>query len=213
MSRPLPPATIVHDEVAARRLPEPSVGPRLLWPSIRYWEAIENKDLSCFPTREQVNGRYAAHGAGITLKLVAFEAAVMEALVRILVLDPHFDAIGAKVLGSVLSSTQAWDVRLLTGGSDIDREGRERLRRELTRHLNLDQSTPRGFEVRWNAKLDKRYFPFLHDRFAIVDGELWHFGSTVGGGHPGLTAVSGPWSTSATHAEEFFEECWSSCSA
>ena len=213
MSSPLFPAASVDDRAPVGRLPEPSVDPRLLWPSIRYWKGIENKDLSRFPTREHVNGRHAAHGAGTTLKLVAFETAVMEALVRILVLDPHFDAIGARILGSALSSSQAWDVRLLTGGSDIDREARERLRRELTRHLNLNQPTPRGLEVRWNANLDKHYFPFLHDRFAIVDGELWHFGSNVGGGHPGLTAASGPWSTSATQAAEFFEECWNSCNA
>ena len=137
----------------------------------------------------------------------------MEALVCILVLDPHFDEIGARALSSALSSSQASDVRLLTGGGDIDRDGRERLRQELTQCLNLYQSTPRGFEVRWNANLDRHDFPFLHDRFAIVDGELWHFGSTVGGGHPGVTAASGPWSTSTTRAVEFFEECWKSCSA
>ena len=51
------------------------------------------------------------------------------------------------------------------------------------------------------------------DRFAIVDDGLWHFGSTVGGGHPGLTAASGPWSASDTRAVEFFEECWSVCNA
>ena len=213
MSSPLLPATIVQDEAAVRGLPEPSVCPRLLWPSIRYWERIENRDLSCFPTRELVNGRRKAHGDGIAVKLLAFEAAVMEALVRILVLDPHFDEIGARVLGPALSSSQASDVRLLTGGGDIDREERERLRRELTQYLNLDQPTPRGFEVRWKANLEKRHFPFLHDRFAIVDGELWHFGSTVGGGCAGLTAASGPWSTSTTRAAEFFEECWESCSA
>ena len=211
MSSPLLPETIVHDEAAARRLPEPSVGPRLLWPSIRYREAIENNDLYRFPTREQIIGRHAAHRAGTTLKLAAFEVAVMEALVCILVLDPHFDEIGARALRSALSISQASDVRLLTGGGD--RDARERLRQELTQYLNLDQPTSRGFEVRWNANLDKHHFPFLHDRFAIVDGELWHFGSTVGGGHAGVTAASGPWSTSTTRAVEFFEECWDSCSA
>ena len=35
-------------------------------------------------------------------------------------------------------------------------------------------------EVLWKAALDKHIFPFLHDRFAIVDRDLWHFGSTVG---------------------------------
>ena len=72
---------------------------------------------------------------------------------------------------------------------------------------------PGGVDVRWSTKLDKHSFPFLHDRFAIVDGALWHFGSNVGGGHPGLTAASGPWSASDTRAVEFFEECWSVCNA
>lgn len=59
----------------------------------------------------------------------------------------------------------------------------------------------------------KYSFPFLHDRFAIVDDDLWHFGSTVGGGHPGLTAASGPWPASDTRAVEFFDECWTICNA
>lgn len=213
MSSPLFPATSADDRAPDERLPAPLVEPRLLWPSIRYRQGVENEDLSRFPGRGRVNGRLAAHQAGTSLKLVAFETAVTKALVRILVLDPHFDTIGPRVLGPALSFSHAEDVRLLTGGGDIDGETRERLRQELTQHLNLNQPGPRRFEVRWNASLDKRRFPFLHDRFAIIDGELWHFGSNVGGGHPGLTAASGPWPASLTGAAEFFEECWSSCNA
>ena len=213
MRSPLFPAVSLDDRIPVARFPEPSLDPRLLWPSIEFRNGIENTDHSCFPTREGIHGRHAAHRAGTTLKLVVFEAAVMAALVRILVIDPHFDAIGAMVLGPALSSSQARDVRLLTGGSDLDRATRERLRHVLTQSLNQDQPIPRSVEVRWNANLDKRCFPFLHDRFAIVDEALWHFGSTVGGGHPGLTAASGPWSTSGTRAAEFFEECWDSCNA
>ena len=213
MSSPLFPAASADDRAPDERLPDPLVEPRLLWPSIRYRQGVENEDLSRFPTRRRVNGRHAAHHAGTTLKLVAFETAVTKALVRILVLDPHFDAMGARVLGSALSFSHAEDVRLLTGGGDIDRKTRERLRREFTQHLNRYQPGSRRFEVRWNANLDKRCFPFLHDRFAIIDGGLWHFGSNVGGGHPGLTAASGPWTASLTRAAEFFEECWRSCNA
>lgn len=32
-----------------------------------------------------------------------------------------------------------------------------------------------------------------HDRFALLDDEIWHFGSTVGGIYPGITAFSGGW--------------------
>ena len=202
-----------HGAAPARRSPEPSDGPQLLWPSIRYGSEIEDVDASFFPALEHVVGRYAAGKNEMTLKLVAFEIAVMKSTVRVLVLDPHFDESGARVLGPALSSSQASDVRLLTSSSDIDRNARARLEEGFTRYRNLNHHRPERIEVRWNAKLDKYKFPFLHDRFAIVDGDLWHFGSTVGGSHPGLTAASGPWSTSETRAVEFFEECWRSCNA
>lgn len=213
MGSPLLPTTTFHDGVPARRFPEPPVDPRLLWPSVRFASAIEDEDLSFFPSRERILGRYAKGKNDGALKLLAFEAAVINSEGRILVLDPHFDERGARVLGRALSSSRAFDVRLLTGSGDIDRDTRTRLEVELTHYPNLNRSRRDGIEVRWNTRLDKRTFPFLHDRFSIVDGGLWHFGSTVGGSHPGLTAASGPWSTAATRAVEFFEECWSLCNA
>ena len=33
-------------------------------------------------------------------------------------------------------------------------------------------------------------FPYVHDRFAIIDSELLHFGSTVGGLHPDVSAAT-----------------------
>ena len=162
---------------------------------------------------EEIRGRHNVRHQGIVLKLVAFEVAVEIALARVLVLDPHFDEVGVNVLGLALSRSNALDVRLLTGRSDIDDKDRERWRMTLVQYLNSNRSDPGGVEVRWSTKLDKHYFPFLHDRFAIVDDGLWHFGSTVGGGHPGLTAASGPWPASDTRAVEFFEECWSICNA
>ncbi len=48
----------------------------------------------------------------------------------------------------------------------------------------------------------------VHDRFAIVDDSLWHFGSTVGGVHLSINAASGPWCAIETKAIEFFEQLW-----
>ena len=216
MSDRLLPATTVRDTIPVRRLPEPSDDrqpPQLLWPSIEYRTRIENCDAPRFPAMEQIHERRNMHHGGIVLKMVAFETAIKSALTRVLVLDPHFDGAGVNVLGPALSRSQASDVRLLTSRSDIDDHDRERWRKTLVHYLNLNRSRSGGVEVRWSTKLDRRSFPFLHDRFAIVDDGPWHFGSTVGGGHPGLTAASGPWSASDTRAVEFFEECWSVCNA
>ncbi|CAB3755441.1 hypothetical protein LMG29542_02595 [Paraburkholderia humisilvae] len=48
----------------------------------------------------------------------------------------------------------------------------------------------------------------LHDRFAIVDDELWHFGATVGGCHPSINAFSRGWSATETRAEAYFFHLW-----
>ena len=212
MSDLLRPPRTVRDDIPVRRFPQPSEEPQLLWPSIKYGQGVESHDVPYFPSRENVRGRYTAADVNV-LKLIAFETAVMEAELRILVLDPHFDETGANVLGPALSLSQALDIRLLTGRGDVEREERARLQRMLTQYRNSSRVDARQVEVRWRATLDRHLFPFLHDRFAIVDGGLWHFGSTVGGGHRGLTAVSGPWPAAGTRAAEFFDECWSSFNA
>ena len=34
---------------------------------------------------------------------------------------------------------------------------------------------------------------YIHDRFAIMDDEIWHFGSSIGGAEAHVNAFSGPW--------------------
>ncbi|HHA1470777.1 TPA: hypothetical protein ACOEAJ_001909 [Enterobacter kobei] len=48
----------------------------------------------------------------------------------------------------------------------------------------------------------------IHDRFAIIDNELWHFGATVGGFHRDVNAVSRGWNAEAHDAVQFFETVW-----
>ena len=42
-----------------------------------------------------------------------------------------------------------------------------------------------------------KIYPFddaiLHDRFALLDRDLWHFGVSIGGFYGGLHVISGPW--------------------
>ena len=214
MSDLLRPTTIIRDEILGTKFPQQLGTPQLLWPSIRYGQQVENHDVSCFPSIEDVRGRYdARQNVRIVLKLAAFETALITASVRILVLDPHFDEIGVNVLAPTLPSSQAADIRLLTGRGVANENEKDRLRKMLTQYRNSGRVDAHPVEVRWSATLDRRLFPFLHDRFAIVDEGLWHFGSTVGGGHPGLTAVSGPWPAAGTRATEFFDECWRLCNA
>lgn len=48
----------------------------------------------------------------------------------------------------------------------------------------------------------------IHDRFAIIDNELWHFGATVGGFHRDVNAVSRGWNANTHDAVQFFDLAW-----
>lgn len=48
----------------------------------------------------------------------------------------------------------------------------------------------------------------IHDRFAIIDNELWHFGATVGGFHRNVNAVSRGWNAETHNAVQFFDTVW-----
>lgn len=204
----LQPKAGVSPGVPVEQLPAPSVRPQLLWPSIRYGNGIEREDATHFPDAREIRDRRDSIKAGNEFSLRAFEEAVEEAEVHVLLLDRHFDKQGADILGGALVLSQVRKVRLLTGRGRLADADRKELESALTESCNEERHDNRRVAVRWRATLSTDSFPFLHDRFAIIDGALWHFGATVGGGHSGLTVVSGPWSATATRAIPFFKECW-----
>lgn len=63
----------------------------------------------------------------------------------------------------------------------------------------------------YNKIIDYRFFSYenIHDRFAIIDDVLWHFGSDVGATNPALNATSYGWDANYLKAIEFFDEFWS----
>ena len=46
----------------------------------------------------------------------------------------------------------------------------------------------------------------VHDRFAIMDQEIWHFGAAVGGMHGSLSAFSRGWKDEENTLRDYFDE-------
>lgn len=59
-----------------------------------------------------------------------------------------------------------------------------------------------------NCSITIRYLPCdkldVHDRFAIMDGEIWHCGAAVGGMHGSLNAVTRGWEDKNNSLRNFF---------
>lgn len=60
-------------------------------------------------------------------------------------------------------------------------------------------------------EIQYRFFNYdpIHDRFAIIDDVLWHFGSDVGSTNKSIHATSYGWDANSLKAIKFFEDFWS----
>lgn len=132
-----------------------------------------------------------------------FVFSVLGASKRLWILDLHFDAVGVNALEIALNTSSVSEVRILSGQRTADL-GLWLARLNAVRALIDPPLSP----VTWLAVMDSKSYPFPHDRFAIIDDELWHFGHTVGGGGACLFACSGPWDAQSFEVEPFYEDLW-----
>lgn len=146
--------------------------------------------------------------------------AVMNAMDRVWVVDEYFlmPDRGANPDGRILTildwlhlSLVASDIRILTKKHDDIDEDTLQLFQIREGEINASQTRrPKQCSIQVNTRL-KQDFDYIHDRFAIVDDELWHFGATVGGFHASVNAASRGWSAVDSGAIEFFELAWNKC--
>lgn len=108
----------------------------------------------------------------------------------LVVLDVNFDAYNLSRLLDVLGSRQFKTeliVTVFTAGGDSATTIRENKNDLLEMIKMLDDTYVEVLELSGeNAK-------YVHDRFALVDNCIWHFGAAVGGMHDKIHAYSGPW--------------------
>lgn len=193
------------------QLPQATLSPRLLWAQCWY-DGLETRptlDLSAFPDIQERRRRKKE----LKRKLVSVEfQSMLRVATRVLILDPHFDFNnGIQPLCDALSFSNALVVKINTRKSEDDDkiEAEVGVLRELLQD-KAGSNTLVEVEVRRNAVLLPQDSDDLelHDRFAIVDNELWHFGSTCGGSYRGMTAHSRGWDVTATAAEGYFADLW-----
>ncbi len=199
--------------------------PSRYWDPRLYWTAVgdgagatldEFPDLGRLTTRASVvagNLSLSAYSDGaISLRLKEFADAVGRATDRLLIVDPYFGknsgpdrSTGHFVVAASLAASKVNLVRVISGrlqGAEI-----RAAKQLLVSARNKPTHGRRHGVIEWLDRLPGGGFD-IHDRFAIVDSELWHFGADVGGAHPGLTMTSGPWSAGDSWARSFFEELW-----
>jgi hypothetical protein len=111
------------------------------------------------------------------------------------------------VFGAVLSQTPAESIRLITS----NKAGHVDQTKQLRTLQDERRAPPRNeaFTIDIRLMREGRGSARLpHDRFAIIDDELWHWGANVGGTHHEVNAYSRGWPVHETGAVAYFERLW-----
>jgi hypothetical protein len=182
--------------------------PTLIWPSIPDHYQDKEYDRYVVPPQLLTDKRhqhcYNRNQLGVqSLGCNAFWQKVVTSQI-LLILDSHFDKAAMRALRDELEKGRGSfsDLRVICAERDahsVFDDVKKRLRR--TKRI-----MPGGtIDMRcWTRGAP----PHIHDRFAVTDHELWHFGGTVGGLHQDLTAVSRGWEASSHRFLKFFDEVW-----
>lgn len=210
---PLPSPPFIN---AAAPITRPFPEPKILWPTSRGYGDDGGSDSSVFPSLTAIKARRAARPPEA---LGAFVETTSMAQDRILILDDFlFKAQEGQSQQSRYDQVLTWlpnglvanDIRFLTNAHE-DRVVQDEIQEQFNARIAaINQSEPRRAG---KAKIEIRFslgsrFPYVHDRFAIVDNELWHFGATVGGLHSLVSAATRGWDAEALDAERFFNDAW-----
>jgi hypothetical protein len=201
---------------AAAPITRPYPEQRILWPTYRGYGDGGGSDSGAFPGLTAIKARRAASPPEA---LAAFVESVWMAQDRILVLDDFlFEPQGVQSRRSRYEQILCWltdgleanEIRFLTHApGDHAEQGRIRtLFNERVAAIN--RQAQRRARV---ARIEIRFslgssFPYVHDPFAIIDNELWHFGATVGGLHSLVNAATRGWDAEAHEAVRFFNDAW-----
>ncbi|WP_413437135.1 hypothetical protein ACFDAU_11990 [Sulfuriferula sp. GW1] len=185
-----------------------------------------SQDGGCnrFPEKDAISERRYSDNP---MPLLAFGRAVSEALDRVWIVDEYLlmpdekkgdsvEQVKHRVLRRIEKIVEwmqpelvASDIRFLTKHhAEVFEAGALERLQERAQEINARSARrPMKCTIEVRTHLTQK-FNYIHDRFAIIDDELWHFGGTAGGFHASVSAASRGWRATDHGAIQFFEMAW-----
>lgn len=167
-----------------------------------------------FPNSSEAWGRKKSTNP---VPLHAFCKAVSEAQDRVWIVDDYLFQLDSGSLAERIEQILEWlplglaasNIRFLTRRTqEVDESVLKKFQQRVKEINNHPARREKLCNIEIKLHLSDRNCRFIHDRFAIIDDELWHFGATVGGLHASVSAASRGWRAADHGAIEFFEEIW-----
>ncbi|HCE2222820.1 TPA: hypothetical protein NJ360_004333 [Vibrio parahaemolyticus] len=193
----------------------------ILWAAQEGFGNLPNGDLSKFPKMDAIVNR---KNAFMTNPLQTFWTAISNAKERIWIIDPYlFEPENNKnsrqnriqfIINQLHETLEACDIKMITKSHNtiVNKNVDDDILVQFKEHAQLLNGlkskglTMCDIDIKFNLTTN---FDYIHDRFAIIDDELWHFGATVGGFHSLVSAATRGWDANEHGAIDFFKLVWS----
>jgi hypothetical protein len=183
--------------------------PKLIWPSLPHQDQISELDSHTIPKVALISKRRTHNkklgGDDQLLGCVVFWEVVRRSRL-VFIFDRHMSSGLMRRLRKELTpaTSRGLETLLLIGGTQENDKCRSLLT-DIEKAYAAVQRVPKIFYV---DGMKSNEAPFPHDRFAVTDGEFWHFGGTAGGIEECLTAVSRGWKAKDVGVQAFIDEAW-----
>jgi hypothetical protein len=187
--------------------------PKLIWPSVRHRTQMSEFDSPIIPELDLISARHAHNKSASDRDLLLGCGVFWEVAKRsklIFIFDPQLSASLMRRLREALTPETARSLEsLLLIGGTLEADKCKVLLSDIEKAFAKVQRVPKIFYL---SGMKSSEAPFPHDRFAVTDGEFWHFGGTTGGIDRCLTAVSRGWKAKDVGVQTFMDAAWSTLS-
>lgn len=183
--------------------------PALFWATLPHEKQLSESDGQRIPGLGVIGARYTENAARKERDVLLASKVFWDVFRRsklVILFDRHSDRKLLHRLRDELEPGRARSLQtlMLFAGKD-DRAYCKQMAKNIQDVL-ANGSSPLKFHYIDGMMSNKS--PYPHDRFAVTDGEFWHFGGSVGGVELCLTAVSRGWKAKDVGVEDFVKTTW-----
>jgi hypothetical protein len=187
----------------------PEEAPTLLWPSVHHPTQIREFDSRKIPSLELIGIRHKENSDREERDVLMSCKVFWEVFQRsrmVILFDRYSDQKLLRRLRDELEPGRARSLdTLIVFAGTVKRKENAALAKSIEEVLIKAKSQ---LKFHYLDGMESSAKPHPHDRFAVTDGEFWHFGGSVGGIERCLTAVSRGWKAKDIGVEDFVKATW-----
>lgn len=179
--------------------------PTLLWATMPHAKQLVEADSTRIPGLDSIGARHVENRMRKERGLLLGSKVFWEAFRRsrlVILFDRHSDRKLLHRLRDELDPGRARSLQTL-----IVLTGKDDKTYCTALAKNIQEVLLKGNPLKFHyiEGMESSKSPFPHDRFAVTDGEFWHFGGSVGSVELCLTGFSRGWKAKDLGVEEFIE--------